>query len=319
MITAIKRVFPFLIILVMTLTLVSEALKFGVKRVRIDQIGKINAIATHEIDPEIIIFGSSVSEVSIDPNIIQKLTGKTCYNASLNGTSFIQYRGLIDEFNTYSKKNKIVVMSEAYFSFSNRNALTDPDYYIAQLNHDKISGPLAGIDNELIWKSKYIPYYRFIASTNRYYKYAFLGWKDYLKQQNGHDPLKGYAPVNREWEKDADEAIERAGKFTIEIDESVLQLYINQIKDLQRKGHQVVIILTPIYKAALAKATSIEPLYKALRRISSSTGTTFFDFSNSALAEHKRNFYNSNHLNLKGSISFSKQLADSLILLKSRN
>jgi hypothetical protein len=307
-----KQVFYFGLVLFSMLFVLHFVLQFGIKSIRIDQIGKINAIAAHDIDPEIAIFGSSVSEVGISPDEIQKSTGLSCFNFSLNGTSFYQYRGLIDEFTTHSKVNKVVVFAEAYFSFSKRDALMAPDHYLAQLSNDRIRLPLEQIDPDLILKSRYIPFYRFIAASHIYYKYAAKGIINKLKGTKDQPILNGFTPVDRSWEADADQAIKQAGKFDIEIDRTVLRLYIQQIKRIQNKGLKVIIILTPIYKKALAKATSLKPLYAAMNEISQKTGAKFLDFSNSDLAEQKTMFYNSNHLNLKGALLFSKQLGDSI-------
>ena len=309
---AFKQVFSFGLVLFSILFVVNFLLQYGIKSIRVDQIGKINAIAAHDIDPEIAIFGSSVSEVGISPDEIQKSTGLSCFNFSLNGTSFYQYRGLIDEFTMYSKVNKVVVFAEAYFSFSKRNAIMSPDHYLAQLANDRIRKPLGQIDPDLILKTHYVPFYRFIAASHIYYKYAVKGIINKLKGKKDQPNLNGFTPVDRSWEADADEAINKTGKFDIEIDRSVLKLYIQQIKRIQNKGIKVIIILTPIYKKALAKATSLKPLFTAMNEISQKTGAKFLDFSKSDLAEQKTMFYNSNHLNSKGALLFSKQLGDSI-------
>lgn len=290
-------------------------LDFGVKSVRIDQIGKINAIAEHEIDTEIALFGSSVSEVGIDPSIIEKCTRLKCFNFSLNGTSFYQYRGLIDEFASYTKLNKVVVFSETYFSFSKRDVLMSPDIYLAQLSKEHIRNPLEQIDPVLIRKSYYIPFYRFVAASHIYYKYAAKGILHRVQGKIDKPNLKGFTPVRRNWEVDADRAIKKAGKYSIVIDQEVLKLYIEQIKKLQSKGIRVIIIFTPIFKPALAQAMSLTPLINAIKEISRKTGVRFLDFSNSSLVDQKTMFYNSNHLNLMGAQLFSKQLGDSICKL----
>jgi hypothetical protein len=314
-----SHVLFFCLVFITLVGLLHVILDFGVKSVRVDQIGKINVIANHEMDTEIAIFGSSVSEVGIDPSILEKCTRLRCFNFSLNGTSFYQYRGLIDEFVSYSKLNKVVIFSETYFSFSKRDALMSPDLYLSQLSKENIRKPLEKIDPMLIRKSHYIPFYRFIAASHVYYKYAAKGIIDQIQGNIDKPNLKGFTPVKRNWEADADRAISKVGKYSIVIDQQVLKLYVEQIKRLQSKGIKVIIILTPIYKKALAQATNFTHLIAVMNEISQKTGADFLDFSNSNLTRQKKYFYNSNHLNLIGAQHFSKQLGDSISKLISVN
>jgi hypothetical protein len=302
----------FLSILVAILISLEETLIYGVKAVRENQIGKVNIIAAHEFDPQIAVFGSSVSEVGVNPNILSKITAKSCYNFSLNGTSFYQYRGLIDEFLSYSRKSNIIILSEAYFSFSKNEAINSPDIYLAHIDNATISDPLFEIDNDLIWKIKYVPFYRFIAASHIYYKHAAHGLLNNLKSIKDNDSFNGFSPVYRGWEIDADEAIKKTGKFKIIINPYVLSLYIAQVRCIQKHGIKVVIILTPIYRKALEMATDFNPLYDALLRIKYETNATILDFSSCELTKDKSVFYNSNHLNYKGAVKFSQILGDSL-------
>ena len=307
-----QKVVIFCGVLTLILGLLDLSFKYGASSVKIDQIGKINSIANHELDPEIAIFGSSVSDVGIDANLLSNRTHLSCYNFSLNGTSFYQYRGLIDEFSNYSRKNSVIILAEAYFSFSKRDAIMSPDLYLAQLNNSRISDPLSTIDNELVWKLKYVPFYRFIAASHIYYKYSIHGLLNRIRSKNEIAQLNGFSPVYRSWEIDADEAIQNEGKFKIEIDEDVLKLYINQIRSLQQKGKKVIVVLTPIYKKAMEMATDLSPLYKTLKRISIETKVPCLDFTSSDLTKDKTLFYNSNHLNYTGAEKFSLILSDSL-------
>jgi hypothetical protein len=294
------------------LGVIEFSLIYGIRKVRINQIGKVNSIAEHALDPQIAIFGSSVSEVGVDPVVLSKITAKSCYNFSLNGTSFYQYRGLIKEFLSYSTKCNIIILSEAYFTFSKNEAIMSPDIYLAHINKTNICDPLRMIDDELIWKLKHVPFYRFIAASHTYYKYAAKGLLNELNSNIEKDSFNGFSPVYRGWEIDADEAIKKTGKFTIKINPEILALYIEQVKSIQNQGIKVVIVVTPIFRKSLEMVTDLNPLYNALRKIKDETNATFLDFSYCQISEDKSFFYNSNHLNYTGAEKFSQFLGDSL-------
>ncbi len=264
----------------------------------------------HKIDPQIIAFGSSAGEVGIDPNIIQKETGLTCFNDCINGTRFLQYAGLINEFNEYSENNKLIILSESYFTFEKISALMSIETYLPHLNNDNVYHSLFMVQPDLTWKCKYIPFYRYIAATHVYYKNAVIGWNNFLH----HRPYQGlgYFPVNRSWEPDADATIESMGRFNISFDPVIVDEYIRVIKNLQSRKRKVVIILTPVFSEMLKKVTDINPLRAKLDSIATASNVIFLDFTTLPICTDKTMFYNSLHLNQRGSEIFSAILADSL-------
>jgi hypothetical protein len=306
----ITKIILFTAVGIVFMSVVCFVIDFGVKHSDDAQLGKINRLANHGVDPQIIAFGSSAGEVSIDPDIIESGTGLTCFNSCINGTRFLQYEGLINEFDEYSKNNKIVILSEAYFSFEKISALASIEQYLPHLSNTNVYHSLFMVQPDLTWKCRYIPFYKYIAVSHTYYKNSVIGWKNFLYHR---EPTGGgYFPVNRGWEPDADAAIASAGHFDISIDPLILDQYVQTIKKIQGKGRKVILMLTPVFGEMLKKVTDITPLRMTLDSLAAATHVTFFDFTTSTICKDKSLFYNSNHLNLTGSRIFSRMLADSL-------
>jgi len=304
-------IFWFSFIGLLLLAGISWLIDFGVKHSDVEQTGKVNKIINHNIDPGIIVFGSSASEVGLSAPIIQARTHMTAYNCSMNGTRFMQYKGLIDEFGSYSKANKYVILVETYFSFEKTDALAFPDRYLAQINNQRLFNSLYCIQPGLAWKCRYVPFYKYVAASHIYYKNAVSGWKNFLKRGQADTSL-GYAPVDSDWQTDADEAIKNTAHFDIGIDSTTVACYRETVQQLMKSGKKVIIVLMPMYTEMLKRVTDITPLCAKLNEMSVLTGARFLDFSKSGLCAEKQFFYNSNHLNLKGSAVFSNVLADSL-------
>ena len=290
--------------------LITYTIDFGVRHSDDTQVGTINRIMDHKIDPQIMAFGASSGEVSIDPETIQKGTGLTCFNSCIDGTRFLQYAGLINEFNEYSQNNKLIILSESYFSFEKISALTSIERYLPHLNNDNVYHSLFMVQPDLTWKCKYIPFYRYIAATHVYYKNAVIGWGNFLH----HRPYQGlgYFPVDRSWEPDADATIESVGSFKISFDPVIVDEYIRVIKNAESRNRKVVILLTPVFSEMLKKVTDINPLRVKLDSIARAVNATFLDFTTQPICSDKTMFYNSLHLNQRGSEIFSAILADSL-------
>jgi hypothetical protein len=305
-----------LVVLIFSLTgifllwLITFIIDFGVKHSDDTQVGVVNRIMDHQIDPQIIAFGASAGEVSIDPEIIQKRTGLTCFNSCINGTRFLQYQGLINEFNAYSENNKVMILSESYFSFEKISAVTSIETYLPHLNNDNVYHSLFMIQPDLTWKCKYIPFYKYIAATHIYYKNAAIGWNNFLHHRS-YSGL-GYFPVDRNWEPDADATIESMGRFVITFDPVIIDQYIKVIRNAESRNRKVVILLTPEFSEMLEKVTDINPLRAKLDSIATVTKAVFLDFTTQPICKDKTMFYNSIHLNETGSKIFSAILADSL-------
>jgi len=304
-------VIKFTLIGLCILTIFSWLVDFGVKRSDFSQTGKINMIAAHTLDPDIIIFGSSAGEVGINSSIIHEKTKLSAFNCSIDGTRFMQYKGLIDEFLLYSKNNKYVILVETYFSFDRINAVNALERYVSQINHDNIFNSLYNMQPDLVWKCRYIPFYKYVAVSHVYYKNAVIGWKNFISKSPRKDTANGYTPIDMNWDAAEEERIKNTEPFHIQPDKEIVQEYTNTVRALQQSGRKVIIMFTPAYKA-LNQLTDLSPMRLELKNIAASTGAKFLDFSNSEFCSQKEYFYNLNHLNVKGSSLFSEILADSL-------
>src|SRR3954469_17508106 len=218
----------------------------GVRHSDAEETGKVNKIVNHAIDPDLIVFGSSVSQVGLDPSILKNKTNLSTYNCSINGTRFLQYKGLIDEFASYSKTNKYVVFVESFFSFEPVGALYMPEYFLAEVDNPNLYNALHAIQPDLVWKSRYVPFYKYITVSYRYYKNSMIGWQKIIDAKKNNDPLGGYSPVDRHWEADADEAIRETKPFKVVIDTNIVREYIATVRKLQARGQKVFLVLTPM-------------------------------------------------------------------------
>ncbi len=299
------------VILLMT----DRFLDFTVKKCNTGHLGKVNKILDKSIKPQIAIFGPSLGENGFNSLQIQRQTNKTVYNFCLAGTIFMQYEGLINELNEKSNETEIFVLSEFVFNFQPRKQLTEIENYLPYLKNKNIYNSLASIDSELTYKSRYIPFYKFIAATNHYYTSSFRGLKHFIKgSKKNVDTLMGYLPVKKGWNKLEDDFIANTLHIDIIIDSNIVNEYIKCVNALKQKGRKVVITIPPIYIPKGQKVVDLEPYRNTLKSIAQKTNSVFWDFSESMV--DKKYFHNIDHLNTYGALVFSNVFADSLNNLK---
>ena len=186
-----QRVIVFVLILAALAFVINYGLEAGARHVTTGDMGKVNTIAEHKIDPAIAVFGSSVGEAGIDPRILQQRTSLSTYNFCIDGTRYMQYKGLIDEFAMHSKNNKYILFAESYFSFERVDAIHKMELYMAHLGNSNIYNALYEIQPGLVWKCRWVPFYKYITATDAYYKNVWAGWKNLQNDKAITDTLLG--------------------------------------------------------------------------------------------------------------------------------
>jgi hypothetical protein len=309
--TAFKCLF-FICLLGIVLSIASGVIDFGVRNSNDAQVGKVNLILDKVVDPEIAIFGSSVGEVGVSSRVLSSRTGKSVYNFSIDGTPYIQYRGLVDYYNDYSQHTGVVVFMESYFSLQRIPGISGAERYLAHISNPYVYSSLRYIQPDLAWKCRNIPLYKYVAATSVYYKNALRGYQRIISKKEPLDTLLGQSAVNRSWETDQDQVLSHTPPFQIRIDNDVTALYVKTLEHLARKHRKVVIVLAPVYSVMSHKLTDYTALRRTFLSLAHKSNAVFLDFTTDSLCSNKQFFYNTNHLNVDGSKVFSEKLADSL-------
>lgn len=279
----------------------------GVRQSGYGYFNKINLLAEHKLDPEIAIFGSSVSEVGLDPAIIKISTGLETYNFSIDGTSFVQLNGLLKEFSRYSKKCKIVILTEFFQSFEKRSQLTEVQRFAAHISNDNIYNSLYSVQPDLAWKIRNIPFYKFIVIEHPYYKASLLGWKKMVLNTPEMDTSMGFYPKNLSWDPEMDNINKKTKPIFIKVDKEIVEEYRKTLQLLKENGRKVIILLPPIQKDGRTLISNLE-FFKATCKELAGDDIYFLDCSSMELTENKEFFYNNAHVNRKGSIIFSNRV-----------
>ncbi len=304
----------FVAILVIVLIIADGFISYGIKKNATNVFAKPNKICNNIDLPQIAVFSSSVGEMGYDCNVIANAANKSVYNFSLNGTRFMQYKGLIDELNRISKTTEIVVLSEAFFTFKKSNSINNIERYLPCISNDNIYNSLHNLQPDLSFKCRYVPFYKYIVASNNYYLQSFIGWKNYLTHKKSIDSLKGQTKVYRNWEADQDSIWKYAKQIPVDIDSEIVNIYKKTIDNLVANNKKVVIAIAPIYMPKGQTIIDFTQFRKTLQSMADNKNIFFLDFSESMV--DKKYFYNVQHMNAYGASVYSKRFADSLAQLK---
>jgi hypothetical protein len=314
----IKSAIIFFSVLLIILETVSTLLKFGVKHSMAGQNGKVNLVMRHIVDKKIVFFGSSVAEVGINPANIENLTNLGCYNLGINATKFMQYKSLINEFNEYSDSCQYIIVDDTYSMFSETKNIFLLEHFVSYVGNKNVYKALYSIQPDLIWKTRYVPFYKFITFSNSYYKDAFLGWKAIFGRGKSVDTLMGFTPCYQEWQK----SVENGNQMKIRVEATIDTTSVNEFKRLintvNQRHRKMVLILSPIQtegQQLIAGLDSLKLLLNSLMK----NGNIFIDGCTLELCKDKKYFYNNTHLNNIGASLFSNFIGAKLDSLVSVN
>ncbi len=278
--------------------------------------GKVNLIMNHDIDPDVIVFGSSVTEVGFNSNIIESNINKSFYNLGIDGTPILKSEFLIDEFLSYSKNCDTIIIGLAFFSFSKMEGVTKPGRYLAYKSNVYLKENIQKVAPELHSKLYNVPFYSFIVANHTYYKNAFLGLKKSLNKENfKRDAEKGFLGHEETYN---DTRKSKEFKENIQISDETVLRFKNLINKIKSYNITPVLIIAPMHINGQNSFINYDEYIDTAKKIASKTNTRLIDFSEDDIVKNDKYFYNNGHLNEIGALKFSMYVSDSLVYPKSR-
>jgi hypothetical protein len=303
-----KYTFLFLLYSFTIIYVIERGLAYLVSNSGDAQTGKVNLIMSHKIDPEIIIFGSSIAEVGFNSNLIEDNLKKSAYNLAIDGTRIVQSRFLIDEFIEYSKNCKVVVLALHFMDFSEIDAMTEPSRFLSHLSNNHLRDNIKQISPGSYYKFKYIPFYSFTQVKHTYYKNAIIGMKNILSNKDiTDDSLKGYRPCDLPFYD-----TKTTNKSSIQISKKNIAIIVEILNKIKNKGIKPILIILPVYINGQSQFSNYADFINTAIDVAANTNARLINFSKSEFVYSKEYFYNNGHLNRFGSSTISKNICDSL-------
>lgn len=303
-----KDIISFFTILLVLLGTFQFVLKTGVKYSGDAQTGKVNRIFNHELTSHMVVFGPSVAEVGINANVLANKLNISVYNAAIDGTAFGQYKCMINELADYSEETKYVLFAITYFDFSKMTKLNEPSRFFAHLDNDYVYNDFKEIDPDKIMKMRYIPFYSIIQYSHTFYKNSIIGWKSLLKGKKS-DTLNGFVPHYISFTNTL--VSSDTAKEFISIDTAQMYSFLKLSDKLKSCNKKVIVVFMPMYEQGQNHFSNMKEIINEMK--SWVEPNHFIDFSNSIYCNDESNFYNNNHLNAKGAMLVSEDLARQLL------
>jgi hypothetical protein len=294
--------------------IIAQAVNFmlisGLRVQKTGDYGVFNKIVDGRINAEILITGSSRALVHFASDTISAAMGnKSCFNIGLDGSPLNLQLPYLKTYLKYNNPPSILIQELDITSFQNRSEIHNPMIYLPYLNENYLYENLVALDPSF-WRFKYIPLYGF-ATAQFYYK--DLAISSIWGCQQVEFRFDGFMPVDKSWTDDFDK-FRSANPHgdSYRIDSTAIGDLEAIIRIGQRLGAKVILVYSPEYYENYPLTQNRADIFDIIKKISSEHNLPFWDFTGIPLSYDKQYFYNSQHLNRKGAIIFSKLLAQRL-------
>ncbi len=268
-----------------------------------------NDIYDGSINTDIAIYGSSRAWVDISPKILKDSLNLKAYNFGLDGHNFwLQYLRHL-EYVENNPHPKHILLAVDYNSIQKRKNLYLYEQFLPyMLWNDNIEFYTKSYEGFSIY-DYYIPLLRY-AGKSAQLKEAFELSNSQTKDNQYRK--QGYKGVEKQWSTDFDQAKSILKEYYIKIDQSSLNLFDKFLSECTKSGTTVSLIYTPEYIEGQKFIKNRDTIITIYQNFANVYNIPFLDYSKDSICFNKDYFYNSMHLNKKGSELFTKTLAKDL-------
>ncbi len=291
----------FVVSIVSVLLFIQIKIESSMKKVTDGNIGKINAVMKHELDEDITVWGASTAYVHFDAPMISDSLNLSTFNMGIDGTNIDQYYGLLKEYLNYTKNSRYIVIAlDVHGAFMKRDALYDIHNWTHHFSNKNIDSCFSEIDADLMWKSKYIPFYKLTVYNKHNFRYVrqnlFSDQKSYQFAKKGYQPKSTFL-------KDVNRVDQKSQK--VDINKRVFKKLKQACLLAQSKSIQPIVVITPCYEKGFNLLENADEVVAKINSLSN-YGVEVFDYSQSKLSNNPSLFCDFTHLNTQGATEFSK-------------
>lgn len=267
--------------------------------IKTSEVGKINRILYTDETFDITFWGSSTTQNHFNDSLIGAMLNLKAYNFGINGTSFNQYQGLLNNYIDRAKPNEKIVLGLDIHGLVKRKALYQPYYYVHTFTNDYMYEALSGIDKHYVWKGKFVPFYK----LTQYGKHNFSLIKN--EPIKNEFPKYGFKGQNRKWnvsEMNEESTFSLDSAYT---NEMVLENLKATITRALSKDCIVIIVLTPLFYDKYKAVKGINKFVEQVNTFEEIENVDVISFLDDEICLNQSYFFNNTHLNEKGANQFS--------------
>ena len=264
-----------------------------------------NAIYEGKVNSDVVIYGSSTAWVHVNPQMLADSLHSSVYNLGMDGHNFwMQYqrhRSLL----RYNKVPRIIIQTLDIFTLQKRDNLYNADQFL----------PYMFLNDDLqISTAKYEGYQPvdFALPLVRYYgkrkAITTAMWLSISRSGESPNRIAGFQSQNKAWTNDFTSAKLRMPAYEAKLDTASIHLFDRYLNECSERNIKMVFVYSPEYidgQQFITNRAEVIALYEAF---SKRYAIPFYNYSDDAITRDRSCYFNTLHLNKKGSTLFTSKL-----------
>lgn len=268
-----------------------------------------NDIYDGTINSEVVIYGSSRAWVQIDPAIVQKESGKTCYNLGVDGNNIWLEYFRHQQFFKHNIKPKVIIHSLDIFMLSDSTQIFNSEQFLPYMFFNKEIRELYRNNSRFSFLDFYVPMVRYIGNRTAILHAFKLMVKPHNESQGR---IRGYEAQDLEWNDDLLNAKLKMERFEAPVENRSVYLFEKYLKECKEQNIELIFVYTPEYIEGQQFVKNRRDILDRYLDLSNKYDIPYLDYSADSISLSKSYFYNSGHLNKAGSELFTRKLISDL-------
>lgn len=253
-------------------------------------------------------YGSSRAWIHFSPAIMEQETGFPFYNLGMDAHNFYMQHLRHEELLKYNPKPELIVMGLDMGSLEKRPDLYNKNMLLPFMLWNKAIADVALTYEGFTEADFLIPLYRYFGE----FEAVKSGLKYYI-HPDGKFRYRGYRGRDEEWNSDLEKAKANLGSYSMTLDSISVEMFKQFIMQCKSDSISLVLVYTPEYIEGQDFVSNRKDIMKMYRDWSEQYDIPFLDYSQDSMSYQKEYFYNTMHMNRKGSEFFTNKLAKDLI------
>lgn len=280
---------------------------------------KMKVVFKDSANYDILFIGSSRTHTTINPDIIDSITGLKSYNAGVEGGNLFEFELTLNGYLYHHPPPKLLVLTIDPFSFNSDREMFFPFQYFNVLDNPEVKKVFKNNKEYKYFFIKYMPFLRIIYYDDYTKSLAFRGLlgQNELSHLNFYE-TKGFASNGFQC-VDTAESLLKLQK--VNIDKEYVEKLQNIIETCRKRNIQLFFTYAPEFdfrlQASFSNFSSFLQQVYSLARINN---IPFFREDSLSMNNKPCLFANYGHVNTNGAIVYSeilgKRLSDSLSSIK---
>ena len=259
------------------------------------------------------VLGSSRPYVGVNIPTVEHKQGKKGVNLAIDGTTYPEQYLALTLFLAHNHIKQLILDANIFAFDSSAFKYPFRAYeYLPWVDDPVVFGQLHDYFGTRAVAWKWVPFFK-NAEFNS--KIGVIQGYTFVKSQ--FDPRAKVAEFDRYGTRLIDREFDEPGlasyaNVTWKM-EALPQRYFLRLLELARKNQiEVTMIMLPEYQAAMERQLNRQAVIDYYTAVAASNHIPLLRFDQDAICRDKSKFYNVNHLNRRGALEFSAQLADRL-------